>query len=332
MTAERMRIWLAGALTPPVLFLGFLGATALYWPDIEGLMTLARITDSLAPHLLVLALLGGLVLAALRAWVAAGLGIALAVVGLGTITLRHMEQSVPPATGAQTDLTILWFNVLGTNGTSPDALAAALADSPADVVILGEAFPLRQQREALTDHFPHQTGCARKYFCEVMVLARGPVTELSVSAYGRTQEERMGRIVLDLPGRAPVTVLAVHMAKPWFFGFAERDILDIMAVLEETGGPMVVTGDFNAAPWSRRLQELSDTCDLVFPRMPVPTWPVAAGALGVPIDQMLVRDGAQLVSLEPWGEGLGSNHRGLLARIALPDTAPDAPPRPDCVP
>lgn len=323
MSSSPRRIWLAGALTPPVLGLVLVAASAPFWPDIEGLKTPARILDSLAPQLLALALAGAGLLALAGARRTALLALVLALATAGAGAARHAAQSAPLAAGPA-DLTLLWFNVLGHNPTPPGRLVAALAGSAADVVILGEAAPLRGHLAALAEAFPYQAGCrpeARR--CDMLVLSRRPLAGLEVLRIGRAREERMARTALTLPGRAPLTLLAIHMVKPWFFGFAEKDDWFAATTLRESSGPVVMAGDFNAAPWSRRMQALVRCCGVRFPRRPPATWPAAAGPFGVPIDHMLTAGGARLVSLAPWGEGLGSNHRGLLAGIALPP-APDA--------
>lgn len=323
------RAWLAGALTPPVLGCALAGATVLSWPEAEGLRTLARIVDSLAPHLLALAALGALALAALGARRAAALALLIVLAGGGLGLQRHLAQSAPLAADRPAELTVLWFNVLGDNPTPPERLAAALAASPADLVILAEAAPLRGQMAALAAAFPVQAGC-RARRCDLMVLGRGPVAAAEVRRIGRAAEERLALVRAAPEGAPALTVAAIHMVKPWFFGFAEHDEWHAADIVAAAEGPLLLAGDFNAAPWSRRLQELIGPCGLTLPRRPVATWPASAGAAGVPIDLVLVRDGARLVSLAPWGAGLGSNHRGLIAGVALAPPPEPPPPRPDC--
>jgi endonuclease/exonuclease/phosphatase (EEP) superfamily protein YafD len=53
------------------------------------------------------------------------------------------------------------------------------------------------------------------------------------------------------------------------------------------------------------------------PRWPPATWPVWAGPFGVPIDQLLVRGGVGVVRMKGFGAGLGSNHRGFVADLAI---------------
>ena len=81
---------------------------------------------------------------------------------------------------------------------------------------------------------------------------------------------------------------------------------------------MVAVGDFNAAPWGKSVQNVLKSSGMKALRWPVPTWPAAAGSFGLPIDHVLVRGGARVVAVHPFGVALNSNHRGLMADISLP--------------
>ena len=106
---------------------------------------------------------------------------------------------------------------------------------------------------------------------------------------------------LTLPGHLPVTFVALHMTKPWFYGIIDQEIDTVEAVLPQHPGPMVLAGDLNSAPWSLRLRWLRELAGLRGTPLPVPTWPAPAGALGLPIDHVLVAGGPRVVSISPWG-------------------------------
>ncbi len=109
------------------------------------------------------------------------------------------------------------------------------------------------------------------------------------------------------------------MAKPWVLGFSEAEAEVVKAALGvEHAPPTILVGDFNAAPWSRRIRQIEKTFGLRHAPFPIATWPVEAGFLGIPIDHILLRGGTAFVEIAPWGAELGSNHRGLRATITLP--------------
>lgn len=334
MTLPAIRIWLAGALTPLVVGLNLVALTAAAWPSGTGLGTFGRIADSLWPQLLALALAATLAMALLR--VPRGFTLfcaALTLAFTGLLVTRHLARAAPAVPDAPVQLTLLWFNMLGDNATPPAQLIAALADSPADIVLLAESAPLAADLDgALAAAFPVRAGC-RTPPCGSMMLARGAaaagLADLEIRTIGRTREPRLTVAEIAMPGAPPLTVIGAHLVKPWYFGFSESDEWFLFEALEGISGPLVLAGDFNAAPWSRRLTTLWRLCELAPPRQPPATWPVAAGPAGVPIDNILVRGGARLVTLETWGGGLGSNHLGLLARIALPGAGAAAMPGPE---
>lgn len=308
------RSFWAGALTPIALFLLIAGGTAIYWPDIPALGILARSLESLAPQLLVLALAVALVVWALGARSLAVIFAGISLAAGGALVARHLSHAAPMGDGPA-DLKVLWFNVLSFNEEPADRIAAALKESGADLLLLSESEPLDGHFDELQALFPYRAGCRGD--CAVTILSRYP---LEVLSFGRMRHWRPGRLVvvkLEPPGAEPVTVIATHQVKPWYYGTSEEDSWYLQDELRRNSGPLVVAGDLNAAPWSQRLQELYAEHDLVPPRVPIATWPAAAGAFGVPIDHIMTRGAAAIVSIEPWGGDLGSNHRGLLAGIAL---------------
>ncbi|WP_172331454.1 endonuclease/exonuclease/phosphatase family protein [Mangrovicoccus sp. HB161399] len=316
------------ALLPPSLAVLAAAATAREWPaDLPLAGALGRMLESLQPQLAALAVLMGLALALLGA---RRLGAALAIVAVlagGAVAARHLRVAQPLVPGAAPVATVLWINLLNTNATPPEELAEALAASPADVILVAEPRALQSQLAALSEAFPVQVGCRdSREGCGMLALARDPAVRLRLRKAGGYRPGGIAVAEIDRPGAAPLTVIGAHLVKPWFDGMIEPEAWYLVDALRNVPGPLVLAGDFNAAPWSQRGGRLERKCGMLPPRLPVATWPVAAGALGVPIDGMMVRGGARLASLAPWGEALGSNHRGLLASVAVPGPETVAPP------
>lgn len=305
------RAWVRGAIGLPAFVMVIAGTSALYWPDGAFVGTFGRMLESLMPQLLGF----GLVLA-LGLW---GLGgrlsaaLILVVVAFGGVSqgAGHWINSAPLVTVDPDTprLRLVWFNMLDGNPTDPDQLIAALDQSGADVILLTEATALADHRQQLARHFARVQGCERR-LCNLMVLGRDPDMPIQLRQLETRRRDRMAVIEASV-GDVPVTLIAVHLVKPWFYGIKEADDWHVFDQMHRTRGPAVVVGDFNAAPWSRRLRALAQRCGLLPPRRPIATWPAAAGSFGVPIDLPLVRGGAALVQLAPWGDHLGSNHRGL---------------------
>lgn len=292
------------------------GATAFLWPDTAFLGTFGRILDSLAPQILVL---GVVLSAALAPLGAARLGLVLlcvAAAGAVGVAIRHAAV-VAPAPGAVAGpgagLDVIWYNVLFETGAGAEDIADALRDSGADLIVLSEAESLRPALPGLIGRYPYQMGCTKRR-CEILVLSRHPFVAESADMQDMSRPERLAQFSLDV-GPDVLHVVAVHMSKPWFFGYHEPDTWFLLRALEQAGPDTLVLGDFNAAPWSRPMLALFRDTGLTPPRRPVATWPARLGPLAVPIDHMLVRGRPTLEGPRPWTPGLGSNHRGLRARV-----------------
>ena len=312
-----LRLLIAGFLAPVVLLLE-VAASGRYLPSFDQfLSTNLRMLEHLGPQLLVLALVLALGLGAVGARRTGAVLAVLAVLGGAAILRDYRAVRTPPATTS--DLRLLWFNVLHENATPPDRIAAAIRGSGADVVLLAEALPMREARIGLADLYPYQLGCADADRCGLILLSRFPFSRERLRDFP-TGPERFLRVVLEVPGHGDIALAGVHETKPWYLGLTNGETEAVRWGLRpgKRALPMVVAGDFNAAPWSFRMRRLAAEQALGLARGPVATWPVAARRFGVPIDHVLVRGGVGIVRLAPWGADLGSNHRGLIAGIDLP--------------
>jgi len=288
-------------------------------PDSAGqfLSVQTRIFDSMRPYLIGFSMVLVVILLGLGQAKLALLGAGGAVLITVAMIVDYASRIAPQAdTG---DLSLVWFNMLETNDTSPETIADALRQADVDIIVLAEATPARSIPELMSDSHPYRLGCEDEdQNCGLLILSRVPLgtSRLRDLPSGR---ERFARVVIERPDRAPVHLLAVHMVKPWFAGFAGTEVEALEAALEsETIPPTILIGDFNAAPWSRRMRHFEQNFGLEHARFPIGTWPAQAGALGLPIDHILLRGGTALADITPWGGDLGSNHRGLRASIALP--------------
>lgn len=302
-----------------MLALALIAATLRWWEGLPVLRGIGRALETPQPHLAALALLGAAALAGLGRRRLAALAAAGGAIGLAAAASGWWATAAAPLPergSGQGELTVLWFNLYGRNAVPPDRLIAALAESPADLVILAEADALQPHLTALAAAFPHQAGC-RERRCEVLALSRRAPLGMEFRTMGHDRPERLVRVTLDLPGDGPLAVLGIHMVKPWYSPYSEIDEWSAVQALRETPGPLAMVGDFNAAPWSGRVTRLAAACGLGHARQTPATWPAWAGPLGLPVDLALAGSGTAVTAVTPWGAGLGSNHRGLLLRLAM---------------
>ncbi len=135
---------------------------------------------------------------------------------------------------------------------------------------------------------------------------------------------------LDLGGRR-VEVATLHLGWPWPHeqAWQVRGLHDDLATLGETA---ILTGDFNAVPWSRtvanvaaatRMKAFGPIGGTYMPTF-LPAWLRVAG---LPIDQVLAGHGVQVLSVEHLGD-VGSDHVPVLVQFT-PRPLPAAPGQSD---
>ncbi|MEI4473293.1 endonuclease/exonuclease/phosphatase family protein [Frigidibacter sp. MR17.24] len=310
-----LRQRLIGAILCLALLALALGVVPAHVADGSPAAVLARVLDSLAPQLLVGALALAVVAAVLGAWRAGMLAAMVTLAFAGWFGVAHLQRALPLAPAAEPVARVLFFNTLATNDANADRIAAAIEASDADVVALAESAAVRSALPRLRKTYPHVLGCERG--CAVTVLSKRPFVGEPSAQPPAQWEGRLRQVQVDLGGGEALTLVALQAAKPWTLAPAERGATALQSLLHDIAGPVLVAGDFNAAPWARPMRALLDDTGLRAARLPLPTWPVGSGWAGVPIDNFLVRGGARLVSLHRFGRGLGSNHLGLVAEVAL---------------
>lgn len=213
-------------------------------------------------------------------------------------------------------LQILSFNVLGSNYSNGAALADMIAGSGADVAIIMEADPVQPYLAQLQAFYPFRAGCSDDAPCDLMLLSRLPLENVKIGSLSNLSVNRVMRASVSIDGKQ-LTIVPVHLTKPYFDGAAAFEIDALIRVLRDVSGPLVVAGDFNAAAWSNDVSHLIDKAGLlVGPDYPA-TWPPILGYLAVPIDNIFTRSSALIEDVKAIPETHGSNHRALLASIAL---------------
>lgn len=291
------------------------GVTAPLVPAGSGLAALARMADSLAPLWLACAVALGL-LAALTGLRRTGGALALAACLAGAgLAWSQARAGQAPATDAVPDLSVLFLNALADDGARADRILDAILAEGADVVVIAEAAAILPALPRLRAAYPFVSDCDG---CEIVVAARTLPLRFWRMALNPAWPPRYAVAELALPGDRRLFVAASHLTKPWYSALADTERAQLAAQWAWFDGPVVAVGDFNAAPWSRAVRDLTAATGLAPVRWPPGTWPVIAGDWGVPIDLALTGNGARITSVRTFGAGTGSNHRGIVAGIALP--------------
>jgi endonuclease/exonuclease/phosphatase (EEP) superfamily protein YafD len=118
-----------------------------------------------------------------------------------------------------------------------------------------------------------------------------------------------------------IHLLAVHTPSPITPGRAsmrDQRLDEVGEWARDIRGPAAVFGDFNATPYSAAFARVVSRGDLTSSldgRGWQPSWPVALGRFGIPIDHLFFSD--ELVTVErATGPSFGSAHRSLWVTLA----------------
>ena len=231
------------------------------------------------------------------------------------------RQDIPPQAPT---MRVVSFNVQGQN-EEYDAVTRFLREVEADVVFLHEANRLWEEaisRAAAAGGFGYQQHSSRPERLIFSTLTLTGSHPREVTSHGWAEgEARAMEVVVDLGG-TPVTLLGIHPLAPTNprrtalrdaqFGF-------VAGWARDSGGPTVVTGDFNATPWSHVFAPLTDAGLRNSQRGfgLSPSFPVNGNLFTrIPIDHLL--HSPHLAVVDRWlGPDLGSDHFPLVVDLAL---------------
>ena len=289
------------------------GAVGMWLPGWPWPLTLL----SLAPSLL----LAGGVLGVIAGWRARRGTIALlggATVLLTLAGIAPLYMAGPSPTVTSVPLRVLSANVYTANQDAARLLAYIAATDP-DVIVLQEADDAWLRRLApLFARYPHRRHSVRLpgHPPDLLVLWRGEGVHVPEPPAFCGQHLR-----LEIDDHA-LHLFNVHTASPFSIGRARRQVREYHAIayaLDGVAGPVVVAGDFNAAPWSPRLRGLLRAQSLRQARRGYgvqPTWPSPVQYLGIPLDHVFVR-GAVAVAHFAVGPHIGSDHRPIVVDLVV---------------
>lgn len=302
-------VWAAAAL--PLLF-------SLLSP----MLPLADSVAHFRMHLLAFLLLATVTLFALSHWLMAGLSVCLVIFGALSLSpaLPSLGLSKPRSAGPE--VTVVQFNVNRRNRRTV-AIAELIRSQGADIVTLQEISPgNRGLLTMLKPDFPYQIECHFKNRHGVAVLSRYP----QIAETSRGCRENLGLVWLrvDVGGR-PVSVASLHLHWPYPFQQGAQ-IRRLQQTLRNLPRPLIVGGDFNAAPWSNSVRQIADATGTRVPagvrfsfRPTLGGWSVSSG---LPIDHILLPD--VLTGKLVLGPSTGSDHLPIVARLSFEETASHA--------
>jgi len=308
-----------GVLTGLAVTALFLLVGGTIWPLLPGQPLLQSLRFHSALVCLVLAVALAVAGSRWRAGLLALLALLSAGQGGWMIYQQQQARIAAAARPVTQSIELISFNILNSNTENGPAIAQMLAGQSADVLFTLESAPLFPELDTLAAVYPYRIGCDDAQTCDLTMFSRTPLEDVQTLSLSNFSQQRVIKARTRI-GEEAVTLVAVHLTKPYFDMQSEAELRRLRDILDAVEGPAVIAGDFNAAPWSYAVNRLVRGSQLqVAPWYPA-TWPPEFGALGVPIDNVFTRGNAVVESLAALPETFGSNHRGLRAQIGL--TAP----------
>lgn len=229
-------------------------------------------------------------------------------------TLYQLE--APPA--APSHFTLLHANIWNRNPTT-DAIAAMVNREKPDIAVMLETFHGQDEPwlPALDGHWPYRADCGAAG-CANLILSRWPLTMLGQNSSWYNAKGSPATLAVRVHHPAgDFTLVVTHLAQPFDPVFQAQEGAWLARYLPTLPPPLVVTGDFNSAPWSPLVRKLEQQAGITRIAHTGPTWPSGPlNLVGIPIDHMLGGPGisaAHVRRLAPFG----SDHLALLAEIAL---------------
>jgi endonuclease/exonuclease/phosphatase (EEP) superfamily protein YafD len=307
---------LAGAVT--FIMLGPIGLLlASFWPSNSAFII---ILGSLRLHLALVALALAGLLVLIGGW-RRGLAVALLVLAVfGQAALALLPHISMPTPDSATRLKVLSFNILHSNKINGGRIADYILSAKPDIAFIQESAPLRTHLDRLRTEYPYQIGCGTfTRACDSLLLSRTPLSKPDYYLSGSHAKTRFFTTEVSF-GDRKLSLAAMHLTKAEFGAYQSYEYDEAATKIAALKDPVIAAGDFNTTSWAPRFIGFLDATGLMRAPIEPATWPGDRGLLnmlGLPIDHILVRGGA-ITRLETVPDDFGSNHRGLLAEIALP--------------
>lgn len=274
------------------------------------------------PDHLRIGLLWGALPLFLAAWLCGRRAVLLPVVAASLLNAAVVGTSFTsgPVPGpSRTAVALLHANVWALNPSMRHYMAMVREQRP-DIAVTLERYHIQGYEWArdLADILPYRLDCGEAD-CGNNILSRWPLERLGEVAVPRFLEPGKPSFLAARVHRpeGAFTLVAVHMAQPFHQPVQDAQAAWLAERLRELPEPLVLSGDFNAAPWSPLMARIMADAGLSRLSVTGPTWPSPLLAVGIPIDHVLGSAGIGAVAASILND-VGSDHRPVLVRLTLP--------------
>lgn len=220
-----------------------------------------------------------------------------------------------PLGALQAEMMFLNYNVLASNRRADEVVDYIVRSVP-DVALIMETPGVVEYIPAIEKTLPYRLGCDRAAKCDISIFSRFPIENGEIRTIPPFNRARLAIAPMTIDG-VKVTIVGIHLSKPYFDEASLQELGYLRYVLSTIAGPVVLSGDFNAAAWSAPVARLARAQELIpAPHYPS-TWPIEFGEFGVPIDNIFTKGDARILEISGGENSYGSNHRYLVARIGF---------------
>jgi endonuclease/exonuclease/phosphatase (EEP) superfamily protein YafD len=248
--------------------------------------------------------------------IAAAALVMIANVGLFALGLRG--QAPRASAGSRRFLRLVTFNVWKRNAHIED-IAAFLADADADLVVLQEVTTAQKTRlrDLSKERYPHMLGTSGLLIlAKHKVRANGHIDGAKIDGWARTPFVLWAQF--EIEGFA-FELAGVHLAYPFNPLEQVADTEALIAFVRNRNAPLLVAGDYNLTPWSRKLQRFTRETGLLRYNTFRPTWPTRRLIPLIPLIPLdnVFSSGEFARLFVTAGSSAGSDHLPIIADIAL---------------
>ncbi|MDO8900930.1 MAG: endonuclease/exonuclease/phosphatase family protein [Phenylobacterium sp.] len=251
---------------------------------------------------------------------------ALAVALAGVLILPEMVRNTQPASDSEgaelARLKVIQMNTWSGRNQTMDETADWLVAQDPDIIVVEESS--RRFQRALEARGDYHRTCDPDDRCEVIIYSKaapvsGGLPRVSDGAYFPAT-----RATFDAPG-GDFTVIGAHFTWPVPAGPQQQQSLRLTRIAElYDRDRLIITGDFNATPWSFTLRRQDKALGLTRRNRAMLTWPAMAFSrwnihMPLPflaIDHVYAGSDWKTVSVER-GPSLGSDHFPVIVTLAL---------------
>jgi endonuclease/exonuclease/phosphatase (EEP) superfamily protein YafD len=199
--------------------------------------------------------------------------------------------------------------------TNYDAMkASVLAMNPDVMTFVEVGADKRKLLEALKVAYPHQVDCFDVVNCDAAIISKYPLS--NTVAKGSWVGAPFISASLG-PDFNNVTVFGFHTTRFPHSRAQFTQVREVVKYLESVATPLILLGDFNATPFSRISDVITQGLDLK--RLSnLPTWPATYGFPQLAIDHVFVSKAIQPLNAEDIGDNAGSDHFPITITVAVP--------------